>query len=104
MTRRWTRDSHPAIMLGDKGYNSGPIRQDLRDRAAVPEIPTKRNRHVQHSLDCSPYALRSRIECFINRSKNRRRVATRYNQTAASFLGSAALSSIPWWIRAVHIT
>ncbi|WP_207623122.1 transposase [Falsiroseomonas algicola] len=36
------RGSDPAIMVADKGYDSDPIRQDLRDRGAVPEIPTKR--------------------------------------------------------------
>ncbi len=98
------RDSDPAIMLGDKGYDSDPIRQDLRDRGAVPEIPTKRNRRVQHCVSRPLYALRSRIECFINRLKNSRRVATRYDQTADSFLGFAALSSIRLWIRFVHAT
>jgi hypothetical protein len=80
-------------MLGDKGYgdrrsaagHSDPIRQDLRDRGAVPEIPTKRNRHVQHSVSRPLYALRSRIERFINRLKNSRRVATRHDKTADSF-------------------
>ncbi|MCI0755340.1 hypothetical protein [Teichococcus vastitatis] len=48
------------------------------------------------------YALRSRIECFINRLKNNRRVATRYDQTANSFFGFAALSSIRLWISFVH--
>lgn len=98
------RDSDPAIMLGDKGYDSDSLRRDLRDRGAVPEIPTKRNRHVRHSVSCPLYALRSRIECFINRIKNSRRVATRYDQTADSFLGFAALSSIRLWIRFVHAT
>ncbi len=96
------RDSDPAIMLADKGYDSDPIRQDLRDRGAVPEIPTKRNRHSQHSVSRPLYALRSRVERFINRLKNSRRVATRYDQTADSFLGFAALSSIRLWIRFVH--
>lgn len=68
----------------------------------MPEIPTKRNRHVQHSVSRPLYALRSRIECFINRLKNSRRVATRYNQTAESFLGFATLSSVRLWIRFVH--
>jgi transposase len=98
------RDSDPAITLGDKGYDSDPIRQDLRDRGSVPEIPTKRNRHVQHSVSRPLHALRSPVECFINRLKNRRRVATRYDQTADSFLGVAALSSIRLWIRFVHAT
>jgi transposase len=77
---------------------------DRTHRRAVPEIPTKRNRHVQHSVSCPLYALRSRIECFINRLKNSRRVATRYDQTAGSFLGFATLSSIRLWIRFVHAT
>jgi IS5 family transposase len=78
------RDSDPAIMLGDKGYDSDPIRQDLRDRGALPEIPTKRNRHVQHSVSRPLYALR-----------------TRNDQSADGF---AALSSIRLWIRFVHAT
>lgn len=98
------RDSDPAVMLADKGYDSGPIRRDLRGRGGVPEIPTKRNRHVQHSVRRPLYALRSRIERFVNRLKNSRRVATRYDQTANSVLGFAALSAIRLWIRFVHAT
>ncbi len=98
------RDSDPAIMLADKGYDSDAIRQDLQDCGAEPEIPTKRNRIVQHSVDRPLYALRNRIERFINRLKNSRRVATRYDHTADSFLGFAALSSIRIWIRFVHTT
>ena len=98
------RDSDPAIMRGDKGYDSNVGRQDLRGRGAAPQIPTKRNRRVQHSVSPSLYALRSRIECFINRLKNSRRVATRYDQTPVSFLGFATLSSTRLWIRFVYAT
>jgi transposase len=96
------RESDPAIMLADRGHDSAPIRQDLRDRGAEPEIPTKRNRYVQHSVSRPLSALRSRIERFINRRKNSRRVATRYDQTADSFLGFATLASLRLWIRFVH--
>ena len=93
------RDSDPAVMLGDKGYDSDPIRQDLRDRGAVPEIPTKRNRHVQHSVSRTLYALRSRIECFINRLKNSRSVATRYDRCATTFFGAITLAAIvTFWL------
>ncbi len=98
------RDSDPALMLSDKGCDSDPIRQDLRDRGAVAEIPTKRNRCVQHCVSRPIYSLRGRIEYFINLLKNSRRVATRYDQTADSFLGFAALSSIRLWIWFVHAT
>jgi len=36
------RESDPAIMLADRGYDSDPIRQDLRDRGAEPEIAVQR--------------------------------------------------------------
>jgi len=76
--------------------------RNVRARGATPEIPTKKNRHVQHSVDRALYALRNRIERFINRLKNSRRVATRYDHTATSFLGFAMLTSIRQWINFVH--
>jgi transposase len=96
------RDSDPGAMLGDKGYDSDRVRQDLLDRGAAPEIPTKRSRKVQYSVDGRLYALRARIECFFNKLKNNRRIATRYDQTSTSFLGFVLLGCIRIWIRFVH--
>jgi transposase len=96
------RDSDPGAMLMDKGYDSDAIRQDLRDRGTAPEIPTKRNRKVQHSVSKRLYKLRSRIECFIGHLKENRRIATRYDKTATSFLGFVLLGCIRLWIRFVH--
>jgi transposase len=96
------RDSDPGAMLADKGYDSDPIRQDLHDRGTTPEIPTKRNRNVQYSVTKRLYALRSRIECCIGHLKEQRRIATRYDKTATSFLGFVLLGCIRLWIRFVH--
>ena len=96
------RDSDPGAMLGDKGHDSDPVRQDLRDRGTAPEIPTKRSRKVQYCVDEQLYALRARIECFFNKLKNNRRVATRYDQSSTSFLGFVLLGCIRIWIRFVH--
>ena len=96
------RDSDPGVLLGDRGYDSDRLRQDARDRGAQPEIPTKRSRKVQHSVNKRLYALRARIECFINKLKNNRRIATRYDHTSESFLAFACLGSIRLWIRFVH--
>jgi hypothetical protein len=49
------------------------------------------------------YALRNRIERFIERLKNNRRVVTRRDQIADNFLGFAALASMPPWIGLVHV-
>jgi transposase len=97
------RDSDPGVLLADKGYDSDAIRQDLRDRGATPEIPTKRNRKAQHSVNKPLYALRARIECFIGNLKNQRRVATRYDHTATSCLGFVLLGCIRIWFRFVHM-
>jgi transposase len=94
----------PDVLLADRGYDSDPIRDDVRSRGGTPEIPTKRNRWVQHSVNRALYALRARIEQFINKLKNSRRVATRYDHTAESFLGFVILAAIRLWIRFVHAT
>ena len=96
------READPEVMLADKGYDSDDIRGDLRARGTVLEIPTKRNRKVQHTVNRALYALRNRIERFFNRLKESRRVATRYDHTADSFLGFAKLAAIKIWIRFVH--
>ena len=96
------RDSDPGALLADKGYDSDAIRQDLRDRGATPEIPTKRNRKIQHSVDKVLYALRSRVEICIGHLKEQRRIATRYDKTITSFIGFVLLGSLRSWIRFVH--
>ena len=92
----------PDVLLADRGYDSDAIRDDVRARGGTPEIPTKRNRRVQHSVNSALYALRARIEQFINKLKNSRRVATRYDHTASSFLGFVQLAAIRQWIKFVH--
>ncbi len=87
-------DADPEVMLADRGYDSDAIRDDVRARGGRPDIPTKKNRRVQHSVNQMLYATRNRIERFFNRLKNSRRVATRYDHTASSFLGFAKLATI----------
>ena len=91
-------DVDPETLLADRGYDSDAIRADVCARGGTPEIPTKKNRRVQHSVNRAIYALRNKIERFINRLKNSRRVATRYDHTASSFLGFAMLATIRQWI------
>ncbi len=89
-------------MLADKGYDSDAIRLDLRARRTAPEIPTRSNRKLQHSVSKPLYALRSRIGCFIGHLKEQRRIATRYDKTETSYLGFVLLGCIRLWIRFVH--
>lgn len=93
-------DGPPAkVLLGDRGYDADFIRNDMQDRGGVAVIPARRTRRVRESVDGHVYALRNRIERCFNFLKNTRRVATRYDKTAASYLGFIHLASIRLWIK-----
>ena len=67
-------------MVGDKAYSSRSIRLALRKRGIIPVIPTKANERRQPGFDREAYRQRNIIERMINRLKNFRRIATRYEE------------------------
>ena len=89
----------PKVLLGNKGYDSDFIRQDLDDRGGVAMIPTKRNRLIQLPVDTAIYAQRNMVERRFDKLKNARRLATRYDKNADSYLGFIQLVSIRLWMR-----
>ena len=95
-------EDRPQALLADRGYDSDAIREDSWFHGTDPVIPTKINRKVQRPVDPLHYALRNRIERFFNKLKNARRVATRYDKTADSFLAFVQLASIKIWLRFVN--
>ena len=92
-------------MLADKGYDSDAIRENLQERAIETIIPFRRNRRERPRIDGYIYALRNLIERCFSKLKQSRRLATRYDKTASSYLGFVLLASIRLWIRHfVHTT
>ena len=89
-------------MLADRGYDADDLRAELLIRGTRPIIPWKSNRREPGALDRARYALRNRIERMIGFLKHFRRLATRYDKTADSFLGFAHLAAIHRWTRFVH--
>ena len=88
-------DCDPEQMLGDKGYDSEAVRNDIEERGGEAAIPSTASRKVQHAVDKAHYdALRNRIERFFNRAKNSRRVATRYNKLMESFAALAIVFEV----------
>ena len=71
----------------------------MERRGGVAMIPSKRNRLVQLPVDAVIYALRNMVERCFNKLKNARRLATRYDKTAASYLGFIHIVSIRLWMR-----
>ena len=95
----------PRVLLADKGYDADFILADLDARDVVAVIPARRNRKVQPVIDGHIYALRNLVERCFSRLKHSRRLATRYDKTADSFLGFVLVASIRLWVRHfVHTT
>ena len=88
----------PKVLLADKGYDADFIREDMNRRGGVAMIPTKRNRLIQLPVDTAIYALRNMVERCFNKLKNARRLATRYDKTADSYLGFIHIVSIRLWM------
>jgi len=89
----------PKVLLGDKGYDADAILDDLDTKGIAAVIPPKRNRKVQLVIDGHLYALRNLVERCFSKLKHSRRLATRYDKTADSYLGFILVASTRLWIR-----
>jgi transposase len=89
----------PKVLIADKGYDADRIREDTEAKGGVAVIPMRRGRKVQTPIDDHIYALRNRIERCFNKLKNARRLATRYDKTAASYLGFIHIVSARLWTK-----
>jgi len=61
---------------------------------------TADNPRANGQAQCHTYALRNRIERCFNKLKNWRRLATRYDKTADSYLGFVLIAAVRLWARA----
>lgn len=84
----------PSVLLADRGYDSDSIRKTMDKRDVLPVIPMRKSRKMRVGVDRSLYRLRNLVERCFNKLKNARRVATRYDKTAESFLGFIDITSI----------
>jgi len=85
-------------MLADKGYDSDDVRSSLLLNGILPVIPPKANRKEPIACDFRAYKDRNRVERMFNKLKQFRRITTRYDKTAVSFLGFLALAAAKLWI------
>ena len=88
----------PKRLVGDKAYSSRKFRTTLRRRGIRITIPHKRNEHRSGRFDRAIYRLRNRVERFINRLKQFRRVATRYEKRAECYRAVVTIAAIMLWL------
>jgi len=88
----------PQRVAGDKGYSSGKVRRYLRRRGIGAVIPRKSNERPNPHFDRAAYRERNRVERLINRLKQFRRVATRYEKLAVNYRAMVTIAAILIWL------
>ncbi len=83
----------------DKSYDSDAIRADLEQRGIEPVIPPRSNRTEAIEYDTTQYRGRNCVERLINRLKQFRRIATRYDKLDLAFLAFIHLAAALVMIR-----
>ena len=81
-------------VVGDRAYDSAAFVEHIARRGMRAEIPARANRKEHRELDASAYAQRNVIERWFGRMKVYRRVATRYDKTASSYLGFVGFAAM----------
>jgi transposase len=86
-------------LLADKAYDADWIRELIEDRDCTPVIPPRSNRIDDLPFSKRKYRKRNLVERCINKLKQFRHIATRYDRKASAYLAFAKLAAIRLWLR-----
>ncbi len=93
----------PRKMAGDKGYSSRKNRDWLKAQRIKPVIPHKDNEKARHDgrvkFDKPTYRGRAVIEQCIGWLKENRRIGTRFEKLAISFIAMLQLAMIKRYLK-----
>ena len=85
-------------VLADAGYDSDAIREGVTQRGGIAVIKPNATRSQKPAFDKHLYKERHRVENLIAKLKHSRRLATRYDKSARSYIAFAHLAAIKIWI------
>ena len=87
-------------LVGDKGFDGDRLRERCLERDVNPNIPLKANRDPQRwAWDREGYRERNRVERLFGKTKQFRRIATRYEKLGITFMALVHLTAAFIWTR-----
>ncbi len=98
--------TRPDRLIADNGYSDPRCRHLLRQRQIPHTIPERRDQRARRAarpgrplaFDQATYARRNVVERCINRLKQWRGLATRYEKRAANYRAMVVIASIVLWL------
>lgn len=85
-------------LVGDKGFDSTVFRARLRAQRSRACIPPRRGTRHAATWHRGYYRQRHHVENFFGRIKRYRRISTRYDKLAETFLGFVQLATVLDWL------
>lgn len=92
-------DQEAGAVLADKGYDANYIVDAVKEMEAEVVIPPRSNRKVARDYDTHLYKERNLIERMYGKLKHFRRVATRYDKLASSYMAFVLVAAIYLWLK-----
>ena len=89
----------PDFAILDKAYDTDAVLAFFARQGTIPVIPPKANRVVQRDYDRQLYQERNWIERFIGRIKQFRRVFSRFDKYARTYLHFIHFACALIWLR-----
>jgi len=81
-------------VIADRAYGTVEIRQHIKENGGHYTIPPKSNTKNPWKTDWWLYKERHLIECYFNKLKHFRHIATRFDKLAESFLAFVQIATI----------
>lgn len=93
------KDIKNTMVLADKVYDSNALIESIEKNDSISVIPPKKNRKILREYDEHVYKERHLIECFFGKIQHFRRVFSRFDKAAQSFLGFLNFVAMLIWLR-----
>jgi len=97
--RKCLIDITDSEVLADRDYDCWKLIDYIYENGGEPSIPSKKGAKFERRCDWWQFKERHLVEKYFLKLKSFRRIATRYDKLASTYLGFIFLASILIWLK-----